>query len=363
MKSAATLVALPDDLAADGYRPGVIFAPVGGPRTLRELYGRARARGEAFLDPSGHLIDRPSSTRRAENFPWLDALYGRPTDVARWRDWMQISLGHQLSADLIGGSDEPSIVVTPSPLLTAATGAAELYTILDAANATRDEYDGLPALWLGLDIDRDFLRNPARLTEFANAVVTSGYPGVVLRCFQLELPPITDRRLIEGLRELVEGCAATDIGIALPGSGWLGWLASAWGATAWSGGISKSSWVNRIPTPMNNPGRRATIFEPQLLRHVQWDVHEELASTAEYKHCVCRSCQTMAGIHDAHEANIHQIRVAHVWSNETRGLNAHALRRRTREHVDEAIDFRDGLPLALRTRVEAGFLNTWRDFV
>ena len=195
----ATLVGLADDLAGDGYRPGVIFVPLGAPRTLRSLYDRDRPRGGAFLDPCGHLIDRVTSTRRATNFPWLDISFGSPNNVASWTDWMETSLEHQLSDDLLDGADEPSIVVTPSPQLAAATGTRELYTIIDSATATRDAYDGEPECWLGLDVDRDYLRNVTRLTELANAVVTAGFPGVVLRCFQLELPPITDRRLLDGL--------------------------------------------------------------------------------------------------------------------------------------------------------------------
>ena len=276
---------------------------------------------------------------------------------------METSLEHQLSDEFLDGADEPTIIVTPSPQLTASTGTAELYAIIDAATAARETLAGDRECWLGIAVDRDYLRNDARLTELADAVVTADFPGTVFRCFQNEMTPITDRRVLQGLRELIEGCAGGDVEIFLPNAGWLGWLALAWGATGYSGGLSKGSWFDRMPTPMRNVGRRDSIFEPQLLRHVPWAVHEQLADEAGYEDCVCHSCTAMAGNFDAEEAKLHQIRVAHSWSNGLRQLNAVATRRAIRSRVDDAIDFRDGLPRALRDRADAGFLDTWVSLV
>ena len=114
---------------------------------------------------------------------------------------------------------------------------------------------------------------------------------------------------------------------------------------------------------MNNPGRRDSIFEAQLLRHVQRDLHEELTEADRYEQCTCGSCLTMAGVHDAEQAKIHQIRIAHAWSNETRGFNPHALRRAIRDRIDGAIEFRDSLSRPMQSRVDAGFLDTWRGLV
>jgi hypothetical protein len=222
-QNADALVDLADDLAADGYRPGVVFAPVGSPTRLARLYDQARTNGEAFLDPSGFLLDRDPSPQRAANFPWLDVSYDRPTDLGGWTRWIELSLEHQLSDDLLDGADEPSILVTPSPQLTASTGTAELYTIIDGAAAARDSVADARECWLGIAVDRDYLRNDARLTEMADAVVTAGFPGVVFRCFQSELTPITDRRLLDGLRELVEGCAGGGVRSSCPArAGWAG---------------------------------------------------------------------------------------------------------------------------------------------
>lgn len=353
------LVALGDDLAADGLRPGIVFAPVGAPARLARLYHRARSSGEAFLDPSGFLLDRASTPRRAASYPWLDASYGRPRDIAARKTWMTQSLEHQLSNDLRDGADEPSILVTPSPQLTAATGTAELYAVIDAADGARDEIAGDRECWLGIVIDRDYLRHDARLTELADAAVTAGFPGVVVRCFQTELPPVGDHRLLGGLRELVEGCAGGDVGVFLPNAGWVGWLALAWGAAGYSGGLSKGSWYDRTPTPMTNPGRRENIFETQLLRHVSWPIHQQLLDEPNFEECSCRSCQAMHGVYSPDYANVHQIRVAHLWSAELHGLNLVGRRRAIRGRLEDAVEFRDGLPRSLRDRADAGFLDTW----
>lgn len=362
-QNADDLVALVDDLAAVGYRPGVVFTPVGNPARLKQHYRRVRDHGDAFLDPSGFLLDRDSRPQRAANYPWLDPTYGRPGNLADWTRWMEMSLEHQLSDSFLDGADEPAIVVTPSPQLTASTGTGELYTIIDAASAARDSAAGRNECWLGVAVDRDYLRNDARLTEMADAVVTADFAGVVFRCFQTELSPISDRRLLEGLRELVEGCAGADVQIFLPNSGWIGWLAGAWGALGHSGGLSKGSWFDRIPTPMRNPGRRDSIFEPQLLRHTTWILHEQLIDEDGYEECTCDSCANMAGDFNANEARVHQIRVAHAWSSELRPLNVVGRRRAIRERVDSAIDFRDDLPRTLRERADARFLDTWRSLI
>jgi hypothetical protein len=193
--------------------------------------------------------------------------------------------------------------------------------------------------------------------------VTAGFPGVIFRCFQPELTPITDRRLLDGLRELVEGCAGGDVDIFLPSAGWMGWLSGAWGASGYSGGLSKGSWFDRMPTPMRNPGRRESIFERQLLRHVPWALHEQLVDDDGYDECLCASCDATNGTYDADEAKLHQIRVAHAWSEELNPLNPIGRRRAIRARLDEAIDFRDDLPRALRDRADAGFLDTWRALV
>jgi hypothetical protein len=360
-RQATEVVTLADELqGAMAGRPGVVFTPVNVPGTLRPLYQHARARGDAVLDPGGFLLDRDPTKRAEEHFPWL-VQNPRPTNQAEWEAWIQQGLDHQLSPDLRGGEDLPSFLVTPCPQLVAAQGAAGLYPVLDAASSVQAA--ATSECWLGVNIDRDYLREEPHLVRLANALVSADTPGIVLRCFQNQMPPVTDQALLEGLREVVEACAMNDIHVFLPNSGWLGWLAMAWGAWGFSGGIAKGSWYDRMPTPMTNVPKYESIFEAQLYRYVRWPVHQALAQEPGYQPCWCDSCSAMAGSYDGHEAARHQIRLAHEEGATLRALSLPDRRTAVRQRLDAGIQFRDSLPLVLRARAQAEFLDRWRRYV
>lgn len=358
---ARDLVDFADDLNnAPAGRPGVLFAPVNVPRTLGELYEAARSAGDAAVDPSGHFVDRDPTKRARENFPWL-AQRPRPQSQSQWETWMTEALDQQMDSDFIGSAPVPSFLVTASPQIEAAQGPEGLYPVMDAADTVRAQAP--VECWLGATIDRDYLREEVHLVRLANTLVSSRAPGVVLRCFQTQMPPITDRRLLEGLREVVSSCASNGINVLLPCAGWLGWLAMAWGAWGFSGGLAKSSWYDRMPTPMSNVPRYDSIFEPQLLRFVRWSVHQDLTNQSGYQACWCASCATMGGTYDATEAAKHQIRVAHEEAASLRALARPQRRLAVQQRLDDAIAFRDGLSNVLRTRAQADFLDVWRSFV
>jgi hypothetical protein len=359
-RGADGIVGLADDLSATGSRPGVVIPPVVSPARMATVYRAARRRGDVIVDPAGYYLDRDGSVRRREWYPWLDEQYGRPQSRSEWVAWMQESIQHQQSSALHGGTGAPSVLVTPCPQLTA-SDPGELYRVLDAARDVRDALGSSTECWLSINVDRESVREDVPLTRLADAVVDSGAPGVLLRCFQRDLAPVGDRRLIEGLRELVGGCEGADIPVLMPNAGWLGWLALGWGATAYSGGLSKGSWYDRMPTPMNRPLPSDRIFERALLTHVTWQLHEDLARMPGYVPCACASCLAMAGTFDAEESKVHQIRVAHretdaVVANAGVSVRAGHLR----SILDAAIAFRDSLPIVYRERARAGFLDTWR---
>jgi len=362
---ADALVSFADVLApTPAGRPGIVLTPANTPSTLRGHYERARTGGETFLDPCGHFMDqKPPSKARQRDYPWLDASYTRPTTTDEWRAWIRQSLEHQLSPGLQGVAPPPSIIVTPSPQLEASASPQELYSVLDAALDERDATAGGHECWIGVVVDRDFLRTDLHLTRLANSLVSLDVPGVVLRCFQGELAPLSDRRLLEGLREVVSACAANDIAVLLPNGGWVGWLAMSWGAHGFSGGFTKGSWFDRTPGPLTNVPRYEAIFEPQLLRHVRWEVHEELTRRPGHSPCWCDSCQVMAGTWDADEAKRHQVRVANENGATLRALAEHERAAAVSGQIDDGIAFRDSLPALLRNRVGASFLDTWRALV
>ncbi|SOJ54609.1 hypothetical protein MSIMFB_02098 [Mycobacterium simulans] len=358
---ARQLVAFADELAATpAGRPGICFGPLNAPATtLEPLYRQARASGEAIVDPHGYLLDRPPTERSRNHFPWL-VQTPRPTTRPEWEQWMERGLGHQLSARLCGNAGPPSFVITPSPTMDTAT-PDDLNTVLDAATAVRSRVSGHDC-WLGVTVDRTYLREPRHLTRLLNAVIQTGADGVVFRSPHLQLAPVDDRFYLDGLREVVETCAANGIRIFLPSSGWLGWLAMGWGAWGFSGGMAAGSWFDRIPGPMTSPQQPSLpYFEPQLLRLVQWRIHEQLVNEPEYQPCGCPDCVQMGSSHDLSLAKRHQIRHA---SQETATLNAVPVDQRRQlvaARLDAAINFRDSLSPIVSARIPATIhLDRWR---
>ncbi len=215
--------------------------------------------------------------------------------------------------------------------------------------------------WLGVTVDRTYVRENPHLTRLANAMLATSVDGFVFRASHSQLAPVDDQRYLFGLREIVEACADNGIRVFLPNSGWLGWLAMAWGAWGFSGGMAAGTWVDRIPGPMTRPDRPSEpYFEYQLLRTLPWRVHEQLRRDPSYAPCTCVDCQQMGNTHDSSLTKRHQLRDAYRENS----VLAPTLRPQRRAYVgarlDGAIQFRDGLPLPLRGRVGGEFLDRWR---
>lgn len=360
-REAPELVAFADVLAqTPAGRPGVCFGPLNGPTTLEPLYRQARALGEAIVEPHGYLLDREHTARSRNHFPWL-AQPTRPATQPQWEQWMQDGLDHQLSAALRGNVPEPSFLVTSSPLMEAARGALELNTVLDAAVAVRARLPAGTDCWIGVTVDRTYVRDQQHLIRLLNAMVQTGADGFVFRAQHTELPPVEDQAYLVGLREVVEACAANNIRVFLPSSGWLGWVAMGWGAWGFSAGMAAGSWVDRLPTPMTRPQRPPLpYFEAQLLRSVPWRIHQQLVNETGYQSCTCPDCVGMGNAHDLPLAKRHQLRHA---SQETAPLTAVPVAQRRQlvaNRLDTAIAFRDGLSRQVAARVETRHLDRWR---
>jgi hypothetical protein len=354
------VVDVADELENDtGMRPGVVLVPVNAESTLKKLYIEARKGGSVFLDASGWWIDREPKKLNKKSYTWLDAATTRPASVGDWEHWMQQSLDHQMSAALRGNAAAPEIRDEPTPYQQAQQGHAELYDLVDAAKNVTAGATTTPQAWLGVSVDRDFLRQPSHLTVLLNMIVSTPFKGIVFRGFHNQIPPISDARLLEGVRELVNACYDAGKAVFLPNSGWVGWLSMAWGAHGFSGGLSKSSWYDRWPAPMSNPPKTESIFERMLLRHVKVADHAALAMEPGYQACTCPPCTAMAGTYDADRAKRHQIWAAQYESQSLAPLDRSGRHAHIKARVDDAITFRDGLPVSLKSRVAADFLDTW----
>lgn len=361
---ASQLVAFADELAqTPAGRPGMAFGPVNAPRTLNQLFQHARAAGDAILDPQGHALDLEPTKRAQKHFPWL-VQTPRPATQPQWEQWMRAALDHEQSAALRGSGPPPSFVTTPSPVIEAARGTLELYPVLDAAVAVAAGQPAGTDCWLCVTVDRTYLRDAPHLTRLANAMLATGATGFVFRASHSQLPPVDDLRYLQGLREVVQACADNNIRIYLPNSGWLGWLAMAWGAWGFSGGMAAGTWVDRVRTPMTRPEQPTLpYFQPQLLRSLPWRVHEELVNAPTYQPCACPDCQNIGAGHDLAAAKRHQLRHAHNEGSALVAMPAAQRRASIINRLDAAIAFRDSLPLPLQGRVGGAFLDRWRALV
>jgi hypothetical protein len=359
-REAHDLVAFADDLdRTPAGRPGVCFGPLNNPTTLEPLYRQARAEGNAIVEPHGYLLDLDHTARSRNYFPWL-AQTPRPSTQAEWEQWMRQGLDHQLSARLCGNAGAPSFVVTPSPRIEAARGP-ELNSVLDAATAARSRVPADNDCWIGVTVDRTYLREEQHLIRLLNAMIQTGADGFVFRSQHVQLPPVDDPLYLAGLREVVGTCAVNNIRIFLPSSGWLGWLAMGWGAWGFSGGMAAGSWVDRLPTPMTAPQERTLpYFEPQLLRTVAWRFHQQLMNESGYQPCTCPDCAQMGASHDLPLAKRHQIRHASEEAAALTAVPVAARRQLVANRLDAATAFRDSLSPVLTTRIETRHLDRWR---
>ena len=367
--------------------PGVVLAPV---TTRDKLVDTARACEDerVFLDPCGYLLDRAPTDRSRRHFPWLvgpadgvgeDEQGGGPSDeveevaeadgdestrsqrpetVDEWVAWMRESIEHDVSLFESAGR-EPSLLVSPCPLIGSIVAADELTSVADAFRHLASEYPGLaPSFCVG----PEFTRTEAGVTRLANTLVGLQPSAVLLRCFQTALPPIRDRLHLEGLREIVRACESNGIAVLLPNSGWVGWLALGWGAHAYSGGATQSSWYDRAPTPMNRPPGVDRIHDARLMTRREFDLGSALEAVEDYEPCGCASCEEMGGVFSESLARTHQLRVARRESLAANDLQQpNALRWMIKGRLTEADQLWRSLPARLGQSIDGRHLGLWAD--
>lgn len=372
---------------SDEGAPGVVLAPVTTRAKLVEAVLECEDE-RVFLDPCGYLFDRAPTARSRRYFRWLvgpvddvgeddpdddpfdevaelfeadgdeSAYFQRPGTIDKWVAWMRASIEHDVGLFESVGR-KPSLLVSPCPLIESMVAEHELTSVANAFRQLESEYPNLaPSFCVG----PEFTRTEAGVTRLANTVVGLQPSAVLLRCFQAELPPIGDRRYLEGLREVVEACASNDIAVLLPNSGWVGWLATAWGAHAYSGGAAQSSWFDRAPTGMNQPPRIDRIHDRLLITRREFDLGPDLEAVDGYEPCDCASCEEMGGIFSESLARTHQMRVARSESLAVDDLqDLRARRLLIKGRLAEADQLWHGLPADLHQSIDGGHLGLWNE--
>ena len=249
--------------------------------------------------------------------------------------------------------------MSPCPLIESMVNDDELALVADAFRDLRSEHSNLaPSFCVG----SEFTRTEEGVTRLANTIIglqpSSGIASVLSNiCFHR----LKTARYLEGLREIVRACALNDIAVLLPNSGWVGWLAMGWGAYAYSGGATQSSWYDRVPTPMNPPPRVDRIHDAPLMTRREFDLGPSLEAVDGYEPCNCISCEEMGGAFDARLAWIHQLRAARSESLAVEGLQQLDERRlRIRNRLVEADQLWRSLPTYLRQSIPGDHLGMWQ---
>lgn len=122
--------------------------------------------------------------------------------------------------------------------------------------------------------------------------------GVALHVRWARDDVFAERASVEPLAAAVGDLADDDREVFLLKAGVLGWLATAWGASGFSAGLSQKSWLDHT-REIKIPGRRGRrptewYFEPQLLATFRRSEHNRLRAQAGYQPCDCRFCRRRA---------------------------------------------------------------------
>jgi len=372
---------------SDEEAPGVVLAPVTTPGNLIATADACEDE-RVFLDPCGFLFDRPPTKRSRRYFPWLvdpardvgeddpdddpddeapelfeavedeSACFPRPETIDDWVAWMRASIDFAVGLFESAGR-KPSLLVSPCLFIESMVAEHELTLVANAFRQLEGEYPNLaPSFCVG----PEFTRTEVGVTRLANTLVDLEPSAVLLRCFQRDLPPIGDRRYLAGLREIVGACVSNGIAVLLPNSGWVGWLAMAWGAHAYSGGVAQSSWYDRVPTGMGQRPRVDRIHDAPLITRREFDLGPELEAVDGYEPCDCASCTRMGGIFSEPLARTHQMRVARRESLAVDDLwELRARRLLIKGRLAEADQLWHSLPARLQQSIEGDHLGVWND--
>ncbi len=363
--------------------PGIVLAPVTTHENLVET-ARACTDGRVYLDPCGYLLDRQPTARARRYFPWLAGLHEddesepspadsvaepggesveaadppaqrRPESQDEWLSWMRRSIDHA-AALFVQAKRTPSVLVSPCPMIESMVTDRDIDAVCETYTTLAADYSLLiPSFCVG----SEFTRTEQGITRLANALIGLAPPAVLLRCFQSQLPPITDRLYLEGLREIVQACSSNGITVLLPNSGWVGWLARSWGDVHYSCGATQSSWFDRVPTPMNPPPQIDRIHDVQLITRREYDLGPSLEEVDGYAACGCESCVEMAGVFTKPLARMHQLRAARAEDLALSGVPAGTRRLLIKGRLADASQMWERLPAPLRQDIDGGHLALW----
>jgi len=247
-------------------------------------------------------------------------------------------------------------LLTPTGWLPGLDPQREINGAMDWVRATRAINPAEP-LVVSLALPRTWLESPPHLAALLRELIDSNEVAWYVRVLW---PPMTPRYgqlresgLLRGYRELASTASGEGKVLILPNSGFLGWLATGWGASGLSAGMGMAEQafaeIAQVRTRRGAamPPRKSRYFEPGLLHTVDLDTHIRLLAEQGYVSCTCPYCQrlraaapTANGTWDRDQVALHYlVQLATFLSH----LNVRHPRPTARTDVRAARAFWDGL--------------------
>lgn len=244
-----------------------LIADPGGLRFGRRFIGGGRSRAASWI-------------RRAE-----------PSSRADWNQMTTETIDAQRALN-------PAYLVTPGVEI----HAGQILQLQRAVAAARVAYGARlrnDPPWLArICVHDEWLHDSRQSTNLLDEL--SDLPdsfGVALHVRWSRRGVLIDQASLEALRTVVTTLSEDGRDVILLRSGLVGWLATAWGASGFSAGLPRSSWIDegRVPGGRARGSRnKEWFFERSILHWVERADHNRLSAASGYASCRCAFCKQLA---------------------------------------------------------------------
>jgi hypothetical protein len=246
-----------------------------------------------IADPElhAHVDQMGLAAKRKQNPKYLvDPVPARP-DAA----WIADYLARQRDSGA-------TALLTPTGWLPGANPQIEIKSAMDWVRATRAAGASEPLL-VSLTLPRVWLETDSHRAILLREIVDSNEVAWYIRVLWKPLTPrygqLRDAALLRGYQELASTASGEGKVLILPNTGFLGWLATGWGASGLSAGpgMSELAFAEalhfRAKKGVAQPPAKSRYFESMLLHTVDLDTHIRLLAEQGYQCCDCPYCKTL----------------------------------------------------------------------
>lgn len=223
---------------------------------------------------------------------WLQR--AAPTTDAAWSKALDEAIAAQRALGPV------SALLTPSLELEGGHPRSELQRLLNASRrAYRGRQSSDPPWFVRLTVHDPWLRNQRLRLDLLNDVANLPDDlGIALQVRWGRRGAADDVEALEALKAFATTLDRDERPMILLNAGILGWLALAWGVTAFSAGIAKGSWEDStvvIKRPKGQPSAPNVLwyFDAGLLEFFRDNEFWRLRGTNGYRVCSCAFCAAL----------------------------------------------------------------------